>query len=111
MVHVLQLAVDQVVLSFELVRNVGIIDGRFVDRYFTEHGLRSAALQINRKRRQSLFAAVLETLHRSGHQTARIKPLIIVLQISLLLDSPNVLSHRPNCFGRGWLEEVLDEVS
>lgn len=111
MVHVLQLTVHRVDFSLELVWDVGIVDGRFLDRYFTEHGLRSAALQINRKRRQSLFAAVLETLHRSGHQTARIKPLIVVLQISLLLDSPQVLSHWPNCFGSGWLEDVLDEVS
>lgn len=66
-------------------------------------------LKSSRQRRKILFATVLEALHRIGHQTLRIKPLIIVLQISLLLDSRKMLSHWANCFSSDRLEEVLDE--
>jgi len=108
-VEVLKCAVDLRFLSLELIGNVRVVLNGMLDVYLAEHGLRRSAVKPSRQRRKILFATVLEALHRSGHHTARIKPLIIVLQISLLLDSLEMLGNGPDCGCDVGLKEVLDE--
>lgn len=110
-VQVLHGGIDLDSRRFQLVGDGRVVLDSWPNGYRAEHGARSIALKPTRQRRKIRFATVLEALHRRGHQTARIKPLIIVLQISLLLDSLEMLGNGPDCGGDVGLQEVLDELS